>query len=315
MASAMLHLVVLFFLVVQLPPEAAKAPEEQGVSVDLVPPSPVPDAAEKAEEKPSKEKPSEQMPDVKEKGERPQAAPMAFESGADEAREDERTAQPAADAQKPDRQAPLPEPPTARSETSQNRTDAKPALPDVSLPEAETPAQTAGGKSVAVEQPADVKAEKPEVEEKRPPPGKTSTPPETQTVEAKAEQQPPVLDAAREILSPRTLSDPRIRQALGKLPPNRRIVQLCSIEALEQIRRQPTGSFADMLVPYGSSRGLISDTVLDARGGAFRVRTAWYDFDFQCTVDAEVMKVVSFRFAIGAPIPQGDWKARKLPAD
>ncbi|URK87364.1 hypothetical protein LP421_28240 [Rhizobium sp. RCAM05350] len=68
--------------------------------------------------------------------------------------------------------------------------------------------------------------------------------------DARPKRPPAELKQASELYSADTLSDPRVRQALGKLPKDRRIVQMCMIETLEQVRRArpdtvPQGLFFD----------------------------------------------------------------------
>ncbi|WP_319946678.1 DUF930 domain-containing protein [Ochrobactrum quorumnocens] len=120
------------------------------------------------------------------------------------------------------------------------------------------------------------------------------------------------LTSARQIYSKDTLSDPRVKQAIGKLPPRDRIVQICGIEALEQVRHQRPGTFPDMLAP---SAGVVSETSFAIRDGAFRSRGKWYAIDFQCQVDTKAMKITNFSYSLGRAIPEGQWDSRQLPRD
>lgn len=122
----------------------------------------------------------------------------------------------------------------------------------------------------------------------------------------------PKLTSARQIYSKDTLSDPRVKQAIGKLPPRDRIVQICGIEALEQVRHQRPGTFPDMLAP---SAGVVSETSFTIRDGAFRSRAKWYSIDFKCQVDTKAMKITDFSYSIGKAIPEVQWNSRQLPRD
>lgn len=122
----------------------------------------------------------------------------------------------------------------------------------------------------------------------------------------------PKLSLARHIYSKDTLSDPRVQQAIGKLPPQDRIVQICGIEALEQVRHHRPGTFPDMLAP---SAGVVSETSFTIRDGAFRSRAKWYSIDFQCHVDTKAMKITDFSYSIGTAIPEDQWDSRQLPRD
>jgi hypothetical protein len=124
---------------------------------------------------------------------------------------------------------------------------------------------------------------------------------------------PSDLKQASELYSADALSNPRVRQALGKLPPNRRIVQLCNFETLEQIRRARPQTLPEGLVPFSDDGGKIAGRVLRATGGAFVSRSVWHDIEFECTVDEEFFRVTSFRFAVGKTVPESERKARGLP--
>ncbi len=122
----------------------------------------------------------------------------------------------------------------------------------------------------------------------------------------------PELKKAKEIHSKNMLSDPRVKQAISKLPMKDRMVQVCSIEALEQIRRQKAGAFPDILAPIGSET---QGTRFEVKNGAFRSQGKWYEVRFQCQVNADAMSIQEFRYNIGQAIPESEWQARDLPRD
>lgn len=132
---------------------------------------------------------------------------------------------------------------------------------------------------------------------------------------AKSKQKSDESIASRERASPKSLFDPRVMQAFGQLPREGRIRQLCTIEALDRIRQQAFGRYTDILVPYGTTGGRITNNTLDARGGAFRSGSNWYNVNFTCKVDADTTKVVSFRLGIGGAVPRSEWSKRELPLD
>lgn len=123
-------------------------------------------------------------------------------------------------------------------------------------------------------------------------------------------QKPARLKPAHQIYAKDTLADPRIRQALGKLPKRDRMLQICGIEALEQVRHQRPNTFPDMLAPSG---GTVSGNSFSVRNGAFRSRARWYAIDFDCQLDDKAMQIKQFSYAIGAEIPPAQWHARELP--
>lgn len=120
------------------------------------------------------------------------------------------------------------------------------------------------------------------------------------------------MQAAKQIFSDRALSDPRVKQALGTLTPKQRVSQICSIEALEQIRHARPDTPPDMMARKVSE---LTETSLKMRGGAFRSHAKWYDVHFTCEVDLSDMKVSSFNYKIGNLILESDWSQRGLLAD
>ncbi|MHC1550867.1 DUF930 domain-containing protein [Phyllobacterium sp. K27] len=115
----------------------------------------------------------------------------------------------------------------------------------------------------------------------------------------------------KELFSQEALASFRVRQSARKMSARDRIMQLCTIEALEQVRRQRPGSFPDLLVPGGR----ISEYSFNTSDGAFRSRGDWYNINFKCTVDNNRSKVVSFSFAVGDSVPRSDWSSRSLLID
>ena len=129
----------------------------------------------------------------------------------------------------------------------------------------------------------------------------------------KPSRPPSELKKASELYSADTLSDPRVRQALGKLPKDRRIVQMCMIETLEQVRRArpdtvPQGLFFD---PRNGSP--ISGQVMTATGAAYKTAQGWIDVDFKCSVNSDVNGITAFSFAVGGAVPKSQWQARRFP--
>jgi hypothetical protein len=51
-----------------------------------------------------------------------------------------------------------------------------------------------------------------------------------------------------------------------------------------------------------------SDSI-DATSGAFRSRKKWYAMSYSCTATPDHLKVISFRYTIGAEIPEAKWAA------
>jgi hypothetical protein len=127
-----------------------------------------------------------------------------------------------------------------------------------------------------------------------------------------------VMVQAAHLQSAKVLADPRsakARKTLGQLAPSERIVQLCNIEAMEQIHLWKPALKPDFLVAYAMADTELSGQKLTADGGAFRSRSRWYNIGFTCEVTPDLKQVVSFAFAVGSEIPKSDWADHNLLAD
>jgi hypothetical protein len=302
LASVALHLSVAFLLLFRLS-EALPKPPEEAIKVEVVPPAPLKPPAATAPSKPAKSKPQAAPP--------PPAPPppQVFESAP--AKTDQKVTEPqlppeeqeapqSADSTSEDASPAKPETqPPAEKPTASTKTD----LPKLDLPVTDRGDVPRKDEAPTAQQAADAKAL---AQSQKAPAQKKPAEPQS------SKQKPPRLTQAKKLFSPNALSDPRVRQAIGNLPRNQRILQLCGNEALEQVRNQRPD--ADLLA-YSPSGRTIASGGLNSRVGAFRNRSNWYNLDFKCQVDAAAMEVVSFSFTIGNAVPRNDWPARKLPAD
>ncbi|MBA5801766.1 MULTISPECIES: DUF930 domain-containing protein [Rhizobium] len=131
-------------------------------------------------------------------------------------------------------------------------------------------------------------------------------------------QKPAEFVKARQLFSDKLLADPRsrrAREALRGLAGSERNLQLCDLEALEQVRRAHPAMAPDMLAPYAMVAEKVSGNSVEVRGGAFRSKRKWYNIQFKCELDAGSGKVASFAFLVGDAIPQGEWQEHNLVAD
>ncbi|PDT05759.1 hypothetical protein CO666_03935 [Rhizobium chutanense] len=132
---------------------------------------------------------------------------------------------------------------------------------------------------------------------------------------------PPKPDAfveADRLYSETVLSDPRsrrAREALRGLAGGERNLQLCDLEAMEQVRRARPDMRPDALAPYAMAAEKVRGNSVEVRGGAFRSQRKWYNIQFKCGLDAGSGKVVSFAFLLGDAIPQAEWQEHDLVAD
>lgn len=129
---------------------------------------------------------------------------------------------------------------------------------------------------------------------------------------------PPELTQAKELFSGKTLASPRSREArqlLGTLSGGERNLQLCNLEALEQISRSRPGSAPDLVAPYAMKAEKVRGNSVEVDGGAFRSKRNWFNVRFHCEVDPAGQAVVAFAFAIGDAIPRSEWQEHNLVAD
>lgn len=105
-----------------------------------------------------------------------------------------------------------------------------------------------------------------------------------------------------------------IRKTLTTLAHSERVVQLCNIEGLEQIRRAAPEFAPDTLVVQAMADPVSVGLTLSAAGGAFRSRRKWYRIAFRCAAAADYSGIRQFQFKLGDSIPPSEWDAHNLTA-
>ncbi|MCR5859385.1 DUF930 domain-containing protein [Mesorhizobium sp. J428] len=126
-------------------------------------------------------------------------------------------------------------------------------------------------------------------------------------------QAPPMVRAER-MLSQSVLADPRsgaARRELRSLAVEERAVQLCGIEAMEQVHAWKKELLPEAVVAYATKGLKIRGGSIIADGAAFFSGSDWYRLRFECDVRDD--KVVSFAYSAGDPIPRSEWEAYSLP--
>lgn len=144
-------------------------------------------------------------------------------------------------------------------------------------------------------------------------------PAETPTVISESSTEPTegMIHAMR-LYAAAALADPGSRQAREALPTlreNERILQLCNLEAMEQVHRWRAELEPDFVIAYAMADAEITNDDVYADGGAFRSRNRWYNIKFECTVSDDYEKVVDFAFSVGDEIPPSQWESHSLTAD
>ncbi|NVD38996.1 DUF930 domain-containing protein [Ensifer sp. HO-A22] len=121
---------------------------------------------------------------------------------------------------------------------------------------------------------------------------------------------------ADKLYSADILASPRSRQArkgLAQLAPEERVVQLCNLEAMEQVHRWDADFDPDFLVAYAYSGVRFSGETLKANGGAFRSKRKWFRIAYSCTATPDRNTIVGFDFKVGDAIPPDQWQDLGLP--
>jgi hypothetical protein len=296
-ASALLHVAIAVLLLLKLPDTTHQPPKDEAVKVDIVPekeapkpPEPPKSAAEKPPEPPPKAEEQAKVEDAPQKVPIPTLRPV-FQFGEKDQGPDKQdgsastgdkdAADDLAD-KKPD--VPKAEEPQATAEEASKEPakDDLPGVPDIlkAIDQQNAASAAAAGKPV----------------EK-----KAATP---KPSDAKAMQE------ARRIFSDTALGGQAAVLAMGDMPRDIRISQLCATELREQLRHA-TPRYSPEMLP---SIRLRYGTVLDVPKAAFRTHSDWYDLSFRCEVDEPGTRVVSFAFSVGDPVPQSQWRARGFPS-
>ena len=123
--------------------------------------------------------------------------------------------------------------------------------------------------------------------------------------------------AATRILSTAVLADPRSAEAratLANTDSAERMVQICNVEAMEQVALWDSRFRPDQLVAYARAEVTIAGRTVEADGGAVRSDGKWYDIRYRCELEPDLGAVATIAFSVGAPIPEGEWEDRNLAA-
>jgi hypothetical protein len=154
-------------------------------------------------------------------------------------------------------------------------------------------------------------------EAQAPAPVRTSTPTPSPSTPPAQPPTAPAMIRPTEMLSAKTLADPRSRQAradLATFASDERMVQLCNLEAMDQIRRWRADFQPERVVPYATAEEKIRGTTIAADGAAFRSRKNWYSLKFKCQLARDGESVIGFEFLVGDPVAREKWDEFGLPA-
>ena len=99
----------------------------------------------------------------------------------------------------------------------------------------------------------------------------------------------------------------RFRRALDRLDPQTRLEQICDLEAINRIKKDKQYS-PDRAQGAASAEPKTEGHKLTSTGGAFRSKGDWYELSFVCEATPDHMKVLSFDYRTGKPIPKAKWE-------
>ena len=135
------------------------------------------------------------------------------------------------------------------------------------------------------------------------------TPPQTAKLEPPAAKPPEAASSlmhAATILSGLALAEPRnrrAREALPKLNPTERMIQLCNIEALQQVARVRHDFTPEIVSAYAMKALAIGRDTVEAEGAALRSGDDWYALRYRCRLAPGHGSVVAFDFLASDRLP------------
>jgi len=112
----------------------------------------------------------------------------------------------------------------------------------------------------------------------------------------------------------RELENTDVVRTLRSFTDQERIIQVCNLEAIEQIARAAPDYEPDTVVGYAMSDFVLDGLSIIAAGGAFRSRRRWYEVSYTCTAAPGYEAVTAFEFKLGSEIPDRLWEAHNLNA-
>ncbi|MEO8758576.1 MAG: DUF930 domain-containing protein [Devosia sp.] len=300
--SVLLHLLILGLIL--LPRVPAHAPEEPlPVLVELVPPSVLSSFEPPSSEAPSSEAPSSALPSSAAPS---SEAPSSAEPSEAISSAEPSSAEPASSVAPPSSTAPSA---AASEEASASEAPVAPQVPParpVVIPVGPTDAS-----SEPISSTGDASASAASSTEISSAPLLTAEGGEAGdgVDQAAADAPPPpdkdLLHAAKHFYLRDMLDAPalaRTRDALKKLPPEKRVAQTCNLEAIGQIGNAGLDLNPDALVASAFAKPVVAGTSYSVSNGAFRSGQHWHTIAYECTLSKDFSSVTHFSFHIGADV-------------
>lgn len=118
------------------------------------------------------------------------------------------------------------------------------------------------------------------------------------------------------MLSALALAEPGAAQAAKELAHfngEERAVQLCNLEAIEQVHAWKATMRPERIIAYATADEVTAGDKIEAPGAAFLSGGAWYALDYECVLSPDHTVVEGFQFKVGDAIPRDEWDADHLP--
>ncbi|MBP1850564.1 DUF930 domain-containing protein [Rhizobium halophytocola] len=125
------------------------------------------------------------------------------------------------------------------------------------------------------------------------------------------------LTPARTLYAAKILLDPRSAPALKDLETidvDEQVVQVCNLEAMEQIERQDPSLKPDFVLAYARDDMRQHGLDITADGAAFHSKDGWYGLRYRCKAKADHRGVSDFAFAVEEAVPEAQWADLNLPS-
>ncbi|MBX4941545.1 DUF930 domain-containing protein [Rhizobium binae] len=330
--SVLLHVPLIALLIFGLPKIEPKPAEDESVKVELVPP---PEERKPEERKPEEKQPAPKPPEQAKKQPPPPPPPPPPPETAKsqpEAPSAPRTARPVLEFAEKDsapeqmekglpQQAEAPKPPIAdvkpeeapveppqpqKSVIAEAMPAANPVPQDIELPQVETaeanPEKNGPAATGQDEAKTNFEQAKPRANSTTAPP---STPPDVKAKESNK------LTKAKTLFTDKLVSDPTVKTAMNNLSRQKRGGKLCWSELREQLLHSSAGYNPNLIeVPLYD---LPDGNFLTHRRGAFYDGKQLFNLAFNCEVNDNATKVVSFEFSVGNAIPKSEWARYHYP--
>ncbi|ARQ01159.1 DUF930 domain-containing protein [Pseudorhodoplanes sinuspersici] len=112
--------------------------------------------------------------------------------------------------------------------------------------------------------------------------------------------------------APSHAGNTRFDRSLAHLDPTTRLEQVCAVETMARVNKDANPYRPDRAVIYALSKPKLRGDTVTGDGGAFRSKGKWYQYSFTCKATPDRMKVSTFTYKVGKPIPEEKWETYGL---